>query len=131
MTTDETAADPRAVVSAGGALLGIELGSTRIKAVLITPDGTPVAAGSHAWENQFVDRMWTYSLDAVWAGLAAAVADLQADVERRHGVRLDVRGRARRLGDDARLPGVRRRRRAARAVPHLAQHHDRPARPPS
>ena len=45
-----------------------------------------LAVGSHDWENEFVDRMWTYSLDAVWSGLQAAYADLLADAERRHGV---------------------------------------------
>ena len=75
------------VVAEGSGLLGIELGSTRIKATLIAPDGTVLASGAHAWENQFVDRMWTYSLDAVWEGLQACVADLLADAERRHGVR--------------------------------------------
>ncbi|HEY0117722.1 MAG TPA: FGGY-family carbohydrate kinase, partial [Cellulomonas sp.] len=46
-----------------------------------------VASGSHDWENQFVDRVWTYSLDAVWTGLQECVAALLADVERRYGVR--------------------------------------------
>ena len=90
-----------------------------------------LAVGSHEWENQFVDRVWTYSLDDVWAGLQAAYADLVADVERRYGVRLDDVRRDRRLGDDARLPRVRRRRRAARAVPHVAQHHHRSGAAPS
>ena len=53
----------------GRTALGIELGSTRIKAVLIGADHAPLAVGGHGWENQFVDRLWTYSLDAVWAGL--------------------------------------------------------------
>lgn len=61
--------------------LGIELGSTRIKACLIGADHTPLATGSHAWENQFVDRLWTYSLDDVWSGLRAAVADLLSDAK--------------------------------------------------
>jgi len=63
--------------------LGIELGSTRIKACLIGADHTPLATGSHAWENQFVDRLWTYSLDDVWTGLRAAVADLLRDAAER------------------------------------------------
>ncbi len=46
-----------------------------------------LATGSHDWENQFVDRTWTYSLDAVWAGLQECVASLLDDVERQHGVR--------------------------------------------
>ena len=52
--------------------LGIELGSTRIKAVLIAPDATPLASGSYDWENELVDGLWTYSLDAVRLGLRTA-----------------------------------------------------------
>ncbi|WP_439592833.1 xylulokinase [Microbacterium sp.] len=62
------------------AVLGIELGSTRIKACLVDADDPTVvlAVGSHGWENRFEDRMWTYALDDVWAGLQAAYADLVA-----------------------------------------------------
>lgn len=74
-------------VAQGRATLGIELGSTRIKAVLVGEDHAVLATGGHAWENQLVDRTWTYALDAVWDGLRAAVADLLADAEQRHGVR--------------------------------------------
>ncbi len=77
----------RQVIVDGRTSLGIELGSTRIKACLIGPDHTPLGSGSHEWENQLVDGVWTYSLDAVWTGLQAAVADLLDDVDRRHGVR--------------------------------------------
>ena len=79
--------DVRDAVAEGRTALGIELGSTRIKACLIGPDGETLATGSHDWENQLVDRVWTYSLDAVWAGLQECVASLLADVERRHDVR--------------------------------------------
>jgi len=73
--------------------LGIELGSTRIKACLIDDDTAAViAVGSHEWENQYADGIWTYALDAVWAGIRAAYADLVADAERRHGVRPDTFG---------------------------------------
>lgn len=68
--------------------LGIEFGSTRIKAVLIGPDHGPLATGSHSWENALVDGVWTYDLAEVWAGAQACVADLFADVRRRHGVEL-------------------------------------------
>ena len=74
------------LLSQGRASLGIELGSTRIKAVLVAPDGTPLASGASDWENQFVDRRWTYSLDAVWGGLRECYAALLADCEQRHGV---------------------------------------------
>lgn len=83
---------PRAAIEAGRTALGIELGSTRIKAVLIDPDNTPVATGSHDWDNQFVNRIWTYSLDAVWEGMRACFASLAADVQARHRVTLSTVG---------------------------------------
>ncbi|MCD8156953.1 MAG: ATPase, partial [Clostridiales bacterium] len=75
-------------IADGQAILGVELGSTRIKAVLIAPDHTPVAQGSHEWENQLVDGIWTYSLEAVWDGLRDAYADLARNVAEIYGVRL-------------------------------------------
>src|SRR5215213_10065464 len=84
--------DARAAITSGRTALGIELGSTRIKAVLIGPDHAPLAVGTHDWENQFVDRLWTYSLDAVWAGVQESVAALADDVRRRHGVELSTVG---------------------------------------
>src|SRR3954452_3413362 len=87
MTTDAGAA-----ITGGHTALGIELGSTRIKAVLIGPDHAPLAVGTHDWENQFVDRLWTYSLDAVWAGVQESVTALADDVRRRHGVELSTVG---------------------------------------
>src|SRR3954449_7554824 len=83
MTTDAGAA-----IAAGRTALGIELGSTRIKAVLIGPDHAPLAVGSSDWENQFVDRLWTYSLDDVWAGVQQAVAALAEDLRARRGAEL-------------------------------------------
>ena len=72
----------------GRTSLGIELGSTRIKACLIGPDPSVVlAVGEHDWENQLVDGLWSYSLMDVWAGMQAAFAALLTDAERRHGVR--------------------------------------------
>ena len=59
--------------------LGIELGSTRIKAVLIDESMSVVATGSHTWENQLVDGVWSYALPDVWAGLRGAYTDLAAD----------------------------------------------------
>ncbi len=66
--------------------LGLEFGSTNIKAVLIGPDHSPIASGSHGWENQLVNGIWTYSLEAVWAGLQDAYAKLAADVKKQYGV---------------------------------------------
>ena len=76
------------IVAAGRALLGIELGSTRIKAALVAPDGSPLASGSHAWENHHHDGIWTYALEEVWQGVAACYASLAADVRARYGVEL-------------------------------------------
>src|SRR3954447_23738517 len=84
----EMTMDVGEAITGGRTALGIELGSTRIKAVLVGPDSAPLAVGSHDWENQFVDRLWTYSLEAVWAGVQQSVAALADDVRRRHGVEL-------------------------------------------
>ena len=65
--------------------LGIEFGSTRIKAVLIDGKGTPLASGDHGWENSYIDDNWTYSLEEVWAGLQDAYAKLAADVQAKYG----------------------------------------------
>ena len=77
--------DPKTLIESGGAVLGIELGSTRIKSVLIGPDFKPLAQGSHEWENQLADGLWTYSIEAVHAGLQASYADLRAQVKARYG----------------------------------------------
>ncbi|WP_127551878.1 xylulokinase [Actinoplanes sp. OR16] len=85
-------ADIRNIIETGRTAIGIELGSTRIKAVLTGPDHTALAVGSHDWENQFVDRVWTYSLEAVWEGLRACFAALADDVRRQHGAELRTTG---------------------------------------
>lgn len=77
----------RDAIEQGRTSLGIELGSTRIKAVLIGPEHAPIAGGGHDWENRLVDGHWTYPLDAVWDGLRDCFADLVADVERQYGIR--------------------------------------------
>ena len=60
-------------------VLGIELGSTRIKAVLIDEKHIPIASGSYEWENQLVDGVWTYAMDDVHTGIRACFADLVKD----------------------------------------------------
>ena len=82
----------RGDIEAGQTALGIELGSTRIKAVLTGSDSQPLAVGSSSWENQYVDRMWTYSLEAVWDGVQQCYAALAADVQDRYGVELTTVG---------------------------------------
>ena len=56
-------------IDSGKAVLGIEFGSTRIKAVLVDNTNKPIAAGSHDWENRLENGIWTYSLDDIWGGL--------------------------------------------------------------
>ncbi len=80
--------EKKELIAANKAILGVEFGSTRIKAVLIDDKGTPLASGSHEWENQLVDGIWTYSLDAVWAGLQDCYRDLGEDVKKQYGVEL-------------------------------------------
>ncbi len=68
------------LIIAGKAILGIEFGSTRIKAVLIDDENKPIASGSHTWENQLVDGLWTYGIDRIWYGLQDCYADLRKNV---------------------------------------------------
>ena len=74
------------LIESGKAVLGIEFGSTRIKAVLVNEKNQPIASGGHDWENQLVDGIWTYSLDAIWAGVQDCYRDLVEDVKRQYGV---------------------------------------------
>jgi sugar (pentulose or hexulose) kinase len=67
-------------IESGKTALGIELGSTRIKAVLISEDHTPIASGSHEWENRYENGIWTYSLEDVWIGLQESYQKLSAEV---------------------------------------------------
>mgnify|MGYP000865811651 FL=1 len=72
----------------GEATLGIELGSTRIKAVLIDGNHHPIASGSHEWENRFENGIWTYSIDDIWTGLQASYRALTVDVAEKYGLGL-------------------------------------------
>ena len=76
-------------IEAGKAILGIEFGSTRIKAVLIDEQNKPIAQGSHEWENQLVDGLWTYSVEAIWYGLQDCYADLRKDVLRQYDCEIE------------------------------------------
>ena len=72
--------------------LGIELGSTRIKAVLIDKDHIPVASGDFEWENRYVNGIWTYPMDMVHTGIQSCFADLKADVKAKYGLELTTVG---------------------------------------
>jgi sugar (pentulose or hexulose) kinase len=78
------------LIRSGAAILGIEFGSTRIKASLIGPGTTPLASGSHAWENQLKDGVWTYDMEDVWNGLADCYASLVQDVHARYSLELQT-----------------------------------------
>lgn len=77
-------------IESGRAILGIEFGSTRIKAVLIDGDNNPIAQGSHEWENQLVDGLWTYSIEAIWYGLQDCYADLRANVKKLYDTEIEI-----------------------------------------
>ena len=72
--------DVKQLIEEGKTYLGIEFGSTRIKAVMIDEKGTPLAAGSHEWENRYENGIWTYSLEDIWGGLQDCYQDLLQDV---------------------------------------------------
>ena len=78
----------KAAIRSGETALGIEFGSTRIKAVLVDKQHTPLASGSFDWENRLEDGIWTYHYQEIWDGLQACYADLTKDVERLYGVPL-------------------------------------------
>ena len=72
-------------IRAGETSLGIEFGSTRIKAVLVGKEHAPIASGSYEWENQLVDSIWTYSLEDIWKGLQTSYQELAKDVKEQYG----------------------------------------------
>lgn len=74
------------LILAGKAVLGIEFGSTRIKAVLIDENHVPIASGSHDWENRYENGVWTYSLDDIWKGLQDSYQKMAAEVKENYGV---------------------------------------------
>lgn len=75
-------------IEQGNGVLGIELGSTRIKAVLVDADHHPIAQGFHEWENRLEDGIWTYSLDQIWTGVQDTYANLVEEVRKLYDVKL-------------------------------------------
>jgi sugar (pentulose or hexulose) kinase len=90
-SSEATAAVAKAIES-GRTALGVEFGSTRIKAVLIGEDHKPVASGSHEWENRLEHGVWTYHLEDVWTGLQDSYRKLSDEVFERYGIRLHAVG---------------------------------------
>ena len=105
-------------IESGATSLGIEYGSTRIKAVLVSSENDPIAIGAFDWENSLVDGYWTYSKDEIFAGLAAAYASMKEDVAEKYGVTLKKIGA---LGISAMMHGYLRlpHARALERLPHL------------
>ena len=82
----------KASIEAGRTALGIEFGSTRIKAVLVDETHNPIAMGTHDWENRLENHIWTYSLEDIWGGLQDCYASLAKDVQEKYGVTLTTIG---------------------------------------
>ena len=78
--------DAKQIIESGKAILGIEFGSTRIKAVLIDPDHNPIASGAHDWENRLDNGIWTYTLDDIWGGVQDCYKKMTEDVMAKYGV---------------------------------------------
>ena len=76
------------LIEKGNAVLGIEFGSTRIKAVLINEKFEPIANGSYTWENTLDNGIWTYPLSQIHEGLQTCYANLKKDVSEKYGIKL-------------------------------------------
>jgi len=84
--------DTQKAIESGKTVLGIEFGSTRIKAVLIGEDHTPIASGSYEWENRYENGVWTYSLEDVWTGLQESYRNLSKEVLEKYNIPLKTIG---------------------------------------
>ena len=78
--------DVKNTIASGNAVLGIEFGSTRIKAVLVDENNTPIASGAHDWENRLENGIWTYRLEDIWTGLQDCYQKMTEDVKAKYGV---------------------------------------------
>jgi len=85
---DTNLAQTQQAIESGRTVLGIELGSTRIKAVLIDENHRPVASGSYDWENQYENGIWTYSLEDAWIGLQESYRNLCSEVQEKYNTTL-------------------------------------------
>ena len=106
-------------------VLGIEFGSTRIKAVLIGEDHTPIASGSYDWENQYENGIWTYSLEDVWTGLQESYRKLSNEVFEKYNTPLQTIGA---IGFSGMMHGYMAFDKDGNLlvpVSYMAQHHNR------
>ena len=95
--------DNKEKIAGGRTALGIEFGSTRIKAVLIDDEYTVLAQGNHDWENRLEGNCWTYTLDDIWTGIQDAYARLKQDVQEKYGETLTTIGA---IGISAMMHGI-------------------------
>jgi sugar (pentulose or hexulose) kinase len=82
----------RGAIERGETVLGIEFGSTRIKAVLMGRDHTPIASGGHGWENRYENGLWTYRLEDVWTGLQECYRSLCNEIAEKYDTQLQAVG---------------------------------------
>jgi len=80
------------IITEGRTTLGIELGSTRIKAVLMDENYNAIATGKHDWENRYIDNIWTYTIEDIWEGVQGSYRDLTEDVKRKYGATITTIG---------------------------------------
>ena len=85
-------AEAKAAIIANKTALGIEFGSTRIKAVLVDDKNQPIASGAHEWENRYENGVWTYSLDDIWTGIQDCYQDMAKDVKAKYDIELESVG---------------------------------------
>ncbi len=84
--------DVKNTIISGKSVLGIEFGSTRIKAVLVDENNTPIASGAHDWENRLENGIWTYTLEDIWTGLQDCYKKMTEDVQKQYGVAVEKLG---------------------------------------
>ena len=84
--------DIQKAIESGKTALGVEFGSTRIKAVLIGEDHMPLASGSYEWENRYEHGIWTYHLEDVWTGLQESYRILSREVLEKHNIQIQTLG---------------------------------------
>jgi len=84
--------DIKNTIISGKTALGIEFGSTRIKAVLVDENNQPIATGSYEWENRYLNHIWTYDLEDIWKGLQASYQKMAEDVKDKYEVIIETIG---------------------------------------
>ena len=82
------AAEAKQAILENRTALGIEFGSTRIKAVLVDGNNMPIASGGHEWENRYENGVWTYSLEDIWSGIQDCYQQMVKDVKEKYGIEL-------------------------------------------